>query len=77
LEKNGVWGPLALLRDGDKVRVSAEEGTLSTTADLTGREPAPMNEVELGTGRELFGMFRNFADQAEFGASAMLAEGGL
>jgi phosphogluconate dehydratase len=77
LEKNGVWGPLALLRDGDKVRVSAEEGTLSTTADLTGREPAPMNEVELGTGRELFGMFRNFADEAEFGASAMLAEGGL
>ncbi|MGZ3172421.1 MAG: phosphogluconate dehydratase, partial [Croceibacterium sp.] len=77
LEKDGVWGPLALLRDGDMVRVSAEDGTLSTSADLTGREPAPMREVELGTGRELFGMFRALADEAELGASAMLAEGGL
>jgi phosphogluconate dehydratase len=77
LEKEGVWGPLALLRDGDIVRISAEDGTLSTSADLTGREPAEMGEVELGTGRELFGMFRAFADEAERGASAMLAEGGL
>jgi phosphogluconate dehydratase len=77
LEKDGVWGPLALLRDGDIVRISAEDGTLSTSADLTGREPAEMGEVELGTGRELFGMFRAFADDAERGASAMLAEGGL
>jgi phosphogluconate dehydratase len=36
-----------------------------------------MREVEQGTGRELFGMFRAFADEAELGASAMLAEGGL
>jgi phosphogluconate dehydratase len=77
LEKDGAWGPLAFLRDGDIVRVSGEDGTLSTTADFTGREPAPMREIELGTGRELFGMFRNFADEAELGASAMLAEGGL
>jgi phosphogluconate dehydratase len=77
LEKNGKWGPLALLRDGDVVRVSAEEGLLSTSADLSGREPAAMSEVEQGTGRELFGMFRAMADEAEAGASAMLAEGGL
>jgi phosphogluconate dehydratase len=77
LEKDGAWGPLAFLRDGDVVRVSGEDGTLSTTADLTGREPASMREIELGTARELFGMFRNFADEAERGASAMLAEGGL
>jgi phosphogluconate dehydratase len=77
LEKNGKWGPLALLRDGDVVRVSAEEGLLSTSADLGGREPAAMSEVEQGTGRELFGMFRAMADEAEAGASAMLAEGGL
>jgi phosphogluconate dehydratase len=77
LEKDGVWGSLALLRDGDVVRVSAIEGTLSTTADLTNREPAPMREIEGGTGRELFGMFRTLADEAERGASAMLAEGGL
>jgi phosphogluconate dehydratase len=77
LEKDGVWGPLALLRDGDVIRVSGDDGTLSTTADLTDREPAPMREVELGTGRELFGLFRAFADEAELGASAMLAESGL
>ena len=76
LEKDGVWGPLALLRDGDVVRVSAPEGTLSTTADLTGREPAPMREIEQGTGRELFAFFRTLADEAERGASAMLAESG-
>jgi phosphogluconate dehydratase len=63
--------------DGDVVRVSADEGTLSTPADLTGREPAEMREVEEGTGRELFGLFRALADEAERGASAMLAEGGL
>jgi phosphogluconate dehydratase len=74
LEKDGVWGPLALLRDGDVVRVSAEEGTLSTTADLTDREPAPMRGIEQGTGRELFAFFRTLADEAELGASAMLAE---
>jgi phosphogluconate dehydratase len=36
-----------------------------------------MREIEGGTGRELFGMFRTLADEAERGASAMLAEGGL
>jgi phosphogluconate dehydratase len=77
LEKDGVWGPLALLRDGDMVRVSGDDGTLSTTADLTNREPAEMREIERGTGRELFGLFRAYADEAERGASAMLAESGL
>jgi phosphogluconate dehydratase len=77
IAKRGVWGPLAFLRDGDVVRISAEEGTLSTSADLAGREPAEMREIEQGTARELFGMFRGFADEAERGASAMLAEAGL
>ncbi len=70
-------GPLAFLRDGDIVRVSAATGELSTTADLASREPAPNPRVEIGTGRELFGMFRRFADGAEQGASAMLATGDL
>jgi phosphogluconate dehydratase len=70
-------GPLSLLRDGDVVRLSAEDGVLSTTADLASREPAPRVEDQSGTGRELFGMFRRFADGAEQGASAMLAEGDL
>ncbi len=70
-------GPLALLRDGDMVRVCAATGELSTTADLSARDPAPDPRPDLGTGRELFGMFRQFADGAERGASAMLATGEL
>ncbi len=70
-------GPLSRLRDGDVVRLSATDGTLSTSADLAAREPAVMREEEQGTGRELFAMFRRFADEAEKGGSAMLAEAGL
>jgi phosphogluconate dehydratase len=70
-------GPLARLRDGDMVRVCAVTGELSTTADLAAREPAADPREENGTGRELFGMMRRFADGAEAGASAMLATGGM
>jgi phosphogluconate dehydratase len=70
-------GPLARLRDGDIVRVCAATGALSTTADLSSREPAAEPHGESGTGRELFGMMRRFADGAEAGASAMLATGGM
>lgn len=70
-------GPLAHLRDGDIVRVCAVTGELSTTADLSAREPAADPQAEIGTGRELFGMMRRFADGAEAGASAMLATGGM
>jgi phosphogluconate dehydratase len=70
-------GPLARLRDGDMVRVCAVTGELTTAADLAAREPVPDPRPDLGTGRELFGMFRRFADGAEAGASAMLAAGGM
>ena len=70
-------GPLAWLRDGDVVRLCATRGLLETTADLSTREPAEMTEAEQGTGREIFAMFRRFADEAEKGGSAMLAQAGL
>ena len=70
-------GPLALLRDGDIVRVCAATGELSTTADLSAREPAADPKSQSGVGRELFGMLRRFADGAEQGASAMLSTGGM
>ncbi|WP_034922799.1 phosphogluconate dehydratase [Erythrobacter sp. SD-21] len=70
-------GPLAKLRDGDIVRVCAETGTLSTTADLDTREPAPEPQADSGMGREFFAMFRSNADGAEQGASSMLAMAGL
>ncbi|WP_126172975.1 phosphogluconate dehydratase [Altericroceibacterium xinjiangense] len=75
-EANG-GGPLSRLRDGDLIRVSADEGVLSTAADLALRDPAPAPEAQMGTARELFAMFRADADEAERGGSAMLAAAGL
>jgi phosphogluconate dehydratase len=73
----GGGGPLALLQDGDEVTVCAATGTLSTTADLSTRTPAPDPEPEWGVGRELFRMMQLHADGAEQGASAMLVSAGL
>ncbi len=70
-------GPLSLLQDGDVVKVCAETGTLSTSADLSARTPAHAPAPETGMGRELFAMFRATADEAEKGASPMLAAAGL
>ncbi|AZI36686.1 phosphogluconate dehydratase [Caenibius tardaugens NBRC 16725] len=70
-------GPLALLRDGDMIRLCAQTGVLETTADLSTRTPALVPADPGGTGRELFAMFRIHADGAEQGASAMLATAGL
>lgn len=81
-DKDGKVGPLSLLRDGDMIRLCGHDGTLETSADLSTRTPAPepvpeMGIGQMGMGRELFAMFRQFSDGAEQGASAMLAQAGL
>ncbi|MEL6239628.1 MAG: dihydroxy-acid dehydratase, partial [Pseudomonadota bacterium] len=70
-------GPLALLRDGDMIRVCAQTGELSTSADLSHRVPAPDPASTPGVGRELFRMMQSHCDDAEKGASAMLASARL
>ncbi len=73
-------GPIAKLRDGDVVRLDAEAGVLHALVDEAewdAREPAPTPEMADGTGRELFRMMNQRADEAEKGASAMLAAAGL
>ncbi|WP_421847095.1 phosphogluconate dehydratase [Novosphingobium sp.] len=73
-------GALALLKDGDIVRVCADSGELVALVDeaeWAAREPAVAPEEAMGVGRELFAMMRHFADPAERGGSAMLALGGL
>ncbi|WP_300973839.1 phosphogluconate dehydratase [Sphingomonas sp. LHG3406-1] len=66
-------GPLSRLRDGDLVRLSAEDGMLEAVGvDLDAREPAEAPPPPVGTGRELFALMRGTADDAERGASAML-----
>ena len=73
-----VGGPLACLHDGDIVRVCAVTGQLVVVAtDWDQRTPAALPPEASGTGRELFAMMRLGSDDAERGASAMLAAAGL
>ena len=65
-------GPLALLRDGDRLHLDAASGSL-TLADpdvLAARDPAVAREpVKRGLGRELFGFMRRSLSVPEQGAS--------
>ena len=70
-------GSIALIEDGDIVRLCAHEGKLDVLADLSGRKPATPPAFHEGVGRELFALMRANADGAEQGASAMLAAAGL
>ncbi|MFB0872770.1 MULTISPECIES: phosphogluconate dehydratase [unclassified Sphingobium] len=69
-------GPIAKLRDGDMVRVCAEQGVVEALVDAAewdAREQPPAPPPPYDTGRELFALFRHHSDLAEQGASAMLA----
>ncbi len=73
-------GAIGLIRDGDMIRVDAIAGTLDALVDpaeWSVRLQAPAPDAAEGMGRELFGMFRGLADEAEKGASAVLAGAGL
>ena len=69
-------GPLAKLRDGDMVRLCAQEARLDVLVDAGDwamRPEAPAPRPAQGTGRELFSILRTGAGNAEEGGSAMLA----
>jgi phosphogluconate dehydratase len=67
-------GPLARVRDGDMIRLDARSGTLEAVGvDLSSRPPANSPPPPAGTGRELFALMRMHVNEAEAGASAMLA----
>ena len=73
-------GAIGLIRDGDLIRVDAVAGTLTALVDpveWAARVPATAPPPATGMGRELFGMFRGLADEAEKGASAVLAAAAL
>ncbi|WP_417249063.1 phosphogluconate dehydratase [Celeribacter sp.] len=68
-------GPIAKIRDGDRLRVNAETGELDVLED--GFDDRPAVEADLsanafGIGRELFGIFRENAGNATEGASSIL-----
>jgi len=69
-------GPLAKVRDGDLIRMSAETGELVALVDdveWNARVPVEAPPAAQGMGRELFSMFRASANEAEKGASAVMA----
>nr|WP_279347228.1 phosphogluconate dehydratase [Govania unica] len=73
-------GPLALLRDGDPVRLCAERGELAVLLDPAvwqAREPASPPPQQDGMGRELFALMRQAVNGAEQGASPLLAAAGI
>jgi phosphogluconate dehydratase len=69
-----VGGPLALLRDGDIVRLDAVAGTLTTTAPLDERTMIrpDLSANGHGIGRELFEAFRRNVGPAETGAAVVV-----
>ncbi|WP_343526826.1 phosphogluconate dehydratase [Sphingomonas sp.] len=73
-------GAIGLIRDGDIVRLDAVEGTLNAMVDpaeWAARQLADTPAPIQGMGRELFALFRQAADEAEKGASPILAGAGL
>ncbi len=73
-------GAIARIRDGDLIRVDGDAGELAALVDpaeWVAREPAEPPVAAEGMGRELFGLLRAQADEAERGGSAILAGAGL
>jgi len=71
-------GPIARIRNGDWVLLDGQTGQLRVELDeavLAAREVVvpEIGHHHLGTGRELFGLFRNAASNAESGASPLLS----
>ena len=67
-------GPIALLRDGDILRLDADKGTLECLTDLTDRTPAiaDLTGNGNGVGRELFELFRRSVGPSNDGAGVVL-----
>jgi phosphogluconate dehydratase len=73
-------GPLALVRDGDLIRLDAEAGTLQALVDdatWAARQPETISPEQAvdnahGLGRELFGGMRRNVNSAEEGACTWL-----
>ncbi|GAO38195.1 6-phosphogluconate dehydratase [Sphingomonas changbaiensis NBRC 104936] len=67
-------GPVARVADGDIVRVDAVAGTIAVlTPGALDRPVVPAPGFALGLGRELFSLFQGSSDDAERGASPVLA----
>jgi phosphogluconate dehydratase len=69
-------GPIAKVQDGDLLELDCDSGTLNVLVDDATLAARTVSHPDLsanttGTGRELFGLFRNHAGTAESGASPL------
>ena len=69
-------GPIARVRNGDMITLDAERGVLQLEVDAATLDGRSADHPDLhgnahGTGRELFGLFREHASMAERGASPL------
>ncbi|MCR9125632.1 MAG: phosphogluconate dehydratase [Rhodobacteraceae bacterium] len=67
-------GPIARLRDGDRLRVDARNGALDILEDGVAERPCARPDLsgnEAGMGRELFANFRRAVTAADQGASSL------
>ncbi len=64
-------GPLARLRDGDLIRLDTRAGTFDVIGvEIDQRDPLPAPHAgDVGTGRELFRLFRGAVSSADTGAT--------
>ncbi len=70
-----IGGPIACIRDGDRVRVDAEAGSLEVLEnDFAARSPVSvdLSDNEEGLGRELFTAFRQNCGLAQDGAGIVV-----
>ena len=70
-------GPIARLKDGDMIRLDANDGTLTILVNEQEFNNRPIEHPDLsanefGTGRELFRVFREFVGRADQGASVVV-----
>jgi phosphogluconate dehydratase len=71
-------GPIARVKDGDWITLDCERGVLELEVDAATFNARDLPHPDLGanqhgTGRELFGLFRQHASVAELGASPLFA----
>ncbi len=77
--ESALGGPLALVQNGDLVKLDSEAGTLElhvSAAELQKRIPVSgrARDHQHGCGRELFASFRHGAGSAEQGASSLYTD---
>ena len=71
--ESSAGGPIGRIRDGDRITIDANQGVLSTDADLQSRggdrNARGRGDADVGMGRELFALFRQAVSGAEHGAT--------